>query len=344
MRDTFATNPHAGAASFADAPSDPNFISDSAPSIAPTARPATAAELAVFSEFAPTKSGWTMDEYAVDPPYALIGFYSANSGVTALLQQNASGAWRILTMGGGQITPETMTIYAPGMTADVAQSLYDLAVRQDACSSGGTEPDGATVLLLDDPRCGEEGPNFPGSYPNETVPPRFSRQQVGVAGIERKHENTKKSYAVILFACHGGALGGEICVTCGTPPPRYPVPSPTPRPQPTQAPTPVTTPGRPATAAPVSPATVAAIQSSILNALHNPRNVQFGAVVVVSNYAFANYYPGESGGQAVLAFHHGAWVILAMGGGTMGSGDLKSVGVPSATAAQLVAKMSAFSH
>lgn len=103
-------------------------------------------------------------------------------------------------------------------------------------------------------------------------------------------------------------------------------------------------PGTPASSAPISATTVAAIHASILNALHNPRNVQFGAVVVVSNYALANYYPGESGGQAVLAFHHGTWVILAMGGGTMGSGDLKSVGVPAATAAQLAAKMSAFSH
>lgn len=72
-----------------------------------------------------------MDEFAVAGPYALIGFYSENAGVTALVEQNASGTWVLLTRGGGQLNPEAMLTYAPNMPSADASNLYALAVSQD---------------------------------------------------------------------------------------------------------------------------------------------------------------------------------------------------------------------
>lgn len=101
------------------------------PTPVPTARPATSTELTAFAQFAPTNSGWSVDEDAVAGSYALVGFYNTESGVTAILQQNSSGQWVLLKRGGGQFIPDTMVRYAGGMSTALAQNLYNLAVSQD---------------------------------------------------------------------------------------------------------------------------------------------------------------------------------------------------------------------
>jgi hypothetical protein len=101
-----------------------------------TARPATAAEAAIFRSFSPpegsingTPDPWILNEQAVARDYALVSFYNTNAGVTAFLVNN-SGKWRTIVRTGGQITNNDMLIYVPSMSPTTASNLYALAVQQ----------------------------------------------------------------------------------------------------------------------------------------------------------------------------------------------------------------------
>ncbi|MEO9263583.1 MAG: hypothetical protein ABI282_05780 [Candidatus Baltobacteraceae bacterium] len=84
-----------------------------------------------FQKFAPARSGWKINEYAVAGRYAVVGFYCSNGGVTALLVRETAGNWVLVTRGGAQITPDFMVRAIPAMEISVAQRLYDLVMSQD---------------------------------------------------------------------------------------------------------------------------------------------------------------------------------------------------------------------
>lgn len=62
-------------------------------------------------------------------------------------------------------------------------------------------------------------------------------------------------------------------------------------------------------------------------------------VAVVSGYALVSWIEGEAGGQALLQKQPGTWKILTHGGGWLGLGGLKQVGVPQAIAERLLTQI-----
>lgn len=64
---------------------------------------------------------------------------------------------------------------------------------------------------------------------------------------------------------------------------------------------------------------------------------QVKRVIIVSNYALADWLLGESGGSAVLAKKKGSWVFLAPGGGVYNAEELqRQFKIPENTAKKLV--------
>lgn len=110
------------------------LIATAAPTLpaAPVATPrvATQSELAQFAGQIKVPS-FQWNERAVDGSYALVGYYTKNTGGTALFAQSSAGNWVLIKSTGGQITAGAMTQYVPSMPASVASALYSFAVSQD---------------------------------------------------------------------------------------------------------------------------------------------------------------------------------------------------------------------
>lgn len=58
-------------------------------------------------------------------------------------------------------------------------------------------------------------------------------------------------------------------------------------------------------------------------------------VIILNNYAMADWQLGEGGGTALLTKQVGSWQLITLGGGLLNSGGMQGYGVPENTAKEL---------